>query len=53
MLAKRRALVAQPLRLKNAQKGFHFYMNANTTLQRVRDLARSKMLELPPMAGEE
>ena len=28
-------------------------MNANTTLQRVRDLARSKMMELQPMAGEE
>ncbi len=28
-------------------------MNANTTLQKVRDLARSKMMELQPMAGEE
>ena len=28
-------------------------MNANTTLERVRDLARSKMLELQPLAGEE
>jgi hypothetical protein len=28
-------------------------MNANTKLQRVRDLAKSKMLELQPFAGEE
>lgn len=28
-------------------------MNANTTLERVRDLAQSKMLELRPFAGEE
>ena len=28
-------------------------MNANTTLERVRDLAKSKMLELQPFAGEE
>jgi hypothetical protein len=28
-------------------------MNANTTLERVRDLARSKMMEVPPFAGEE
>jgi hypothetical protein len=28
-------------------------MNANTTLERVRDLAQSKLLELQPFAGEE
>jgi hypothetical protein len=28
-------------------------MNANTTLERVRDLAQSKLLELRPFAGEE
>lgn len=28
-------------------------MNANTKLQRIRDLAKSKMLELQPFAGEE
>jgi hypothetical protein len=28
-------------------------MNANTKLERVRDLAKSKMLELQPFAGEE
>jgi hypothetical protein len=28
-------------------------MNANTKLERVRDLAKSKLLELQPFAGEE
>jgi hypothetical protein len=28
-------------------------MNANTTLQKVRDLAQSKVLEVQPFAGEE
>lgn len=28
-------------------------MNANTKLERVRDLAKSKILELQPFAGEE
>ena len=28
-------------------------MNANTTLERVRDLAQSKLMELQPFAGEE
>ena len=28
-------------------------MNANTKLERVRDLAKSKVLELQPFAGEE
>ena len=28
-------------------------MNANTKLERVRDLAKSKLLELQPLAGEE
>jgi hypothetical protein len=28
-------------------------MNANTTLERVRDLAKSKIMELQPFAGEE
>ena len=28
-------------------------MNANTTLERVRDLAQSKLMELRPFAGEE
>ncbi len=28
-------------------------MNANSTLERVRDLAKSKLLELQPFAGEE
>jgi hypothetical protein len=33
--------------------GFYLSMNANTKLQRVRDLAKSKILELQPFAGEE
>ena len=33
--------------------GFYFYMNATEKLERVRDLAQSKMLELQPFAGEE
>ena len=28
-------------------------MNANTVLERVRDLAKSKLMELQPFAGEE
>ena len=28
-------------------------MNANTTLEKVRDLAKSKVMELRPFAGEE
>jgi hypothetical protein len=28
-------------------------MNANTTLEKVRDLAQSKLMELRPFAGEE
>ena len=28
-------------------------MNANSTLERVRDLAKSKLMELQPFAGEE
>jgi hypothetical protein len=33
--------------------GFYLGMNANTTLERVRDLAKSKVMELQPFAGEE
>ena len=33
--------------------GFYFGMNANTKLERIRDLAKSKVLELQPFAGEE
>jgi hypothetical protein len=33
--------------------GFYLGMNANTKLQRVRDLAKSKVMELQPFAGEE
>ncbi|MCE0524030.1 MAG: hypothetical protein LV480_14065 [Methylacidiphilales bacterium] len=33
--------------------GFYLGMNANTKLQRVRDLAKSKIMELQPLAGEE
>jgi hypothetical protein len=33
--------------------GFYLSMNANTKLQMVRNLAKSKMLELQPFAGEE
>ena len=33
--------------------GFYYGMNANTKLERVRDLAKSKLLELQPFAGEE
>jgi hypothetical protein len=40
-------------RLKIVQMGLYLPMNANTTLERVRDLAQSKMLELRPFAGEE
>jgi len=39
--------------LNISEKGVYLCMNANTTLQRVRDLAKSKMLELKPFAGEE
>jgi hypothetical protein len=33
--------------------GFYLAMNANIKLQRIRDLAKSKILELQPFAGEE
>jgi len=33
--------------------GFYLSMNANTKLERVRDLVKSKVLELQPFAGEE
>jgi len=33
--------------------GFYLGMNANTKLERVRDLAKSKLMELQPFAGEE
>jgi len=33
--------------------GFYLSMNAKTKLERIRELARSKMLELQPFAGEE
>jgi hypothetical protein len=33
--------------------GFYLGMNANTKLERVRDLAKSKVMELQPFAGEE
>jgi hypothetical protein len=39
--------------LKIDQNGVYFGMNATTTLQRIRDLAQSKVLELQPFAGEE
>jgi hypothetical protein len=39
--------------LKIGDSGVYLDMNANTTLQKVRDLARSKAMELQPMAGEE
>jgi hypothetical protein len=42
-----------PFRLKISETGFYLGMNANTTLQKVRDLAQSKVLELQPFAGEE
>jgi hypothetical protein len=36
-----------------SKKGFYLIMNASTTLQRVRDLAKSRVMELQPFAGEE
>jgi hypothetical protein len=39
--------------LKTGKKGVYLYMNAISKLELVRDLARSKMLELQPFAGEE
>jgi len=42
-----------PIRLNIPEKGLYLCMNTNTTLERVRDLAKSKVLELPPFAGEE
>jgi len=33
--------------------GFYYSMNANTKLEMIRDLAKSKLLELQPFAGEE
>jgi len=36
-----------------AEMGFHLGMSAKIRLVRVRDLAKSKMLELQPLAGEE
>jgi hypothetical protein len=35
------------------EMGFYLRMNANTTLEKVRDLAQSKIMELQPFAGEE
>ena len=45
--------MAWPFRLNIPEMGFYFSMNANTTLQKVRDLAQSKVLEVQPFAGEE
>jgi hypothetical protein len=42
-----------PFRLNILKIGLYLGMNANTKLERVRDLAKSKMLELQPFAGEE
>ena len=36
-----------------AEKGFYLLMNAITKIEMVRDLAKSKILELQPFAGEE
>ena len=47
------ALCLEPFRLNIRQKGFYLGMNANTKLERVRDLAKSKVMELQPFAGEE
>jgi hypothetical protein len=33
--------------------GFYLSMNANTKLEKIRDLAKSKVMELQPFAGEE
>jgi hypothetical protein len=40
-------------RLNIREMGFYLSMSANTTLKKVRDLAKSKVLELQPFAGEE
>ncbi len=42
-----------PFQLIIRELGVYLSMNANTTLERVRDLAQSKLLELQPFAGEE
>jgi hypothetical protein len=39
--------------LKSRKKGFYLPMNANSKLDRIRELAKSKVLELQPFAGEE
>jgi len=39
--------------LKISEIAVYLYMNAMTKLEQVRDLAKSKMLELQPFAGEE
>ena len=49
----RRDPIRVPFRLKIFELGFYLGMNANTKLERVRDLAKSKILELQPFAGEE
>jgi hypothetical protein len=35
------------------QTGFYLGMNATTKLEMIRDMARSKVMELQPFAGEE
>ena len=40
-------------RLKIAAEGRYCTMNANTKLERIRDLAQARVLELQPLAGEE
>jgi hypothetical protein len=45
--------MVSPFQLNIPETGFYFSMNANTTLKKIRDLAKSKVLELQPFAGEE
>jgi hypothetical protein len=40
-------------RLNKPEIGFYLSMNANTKLELIRDLAKSKVMELQPFAGEE
>ncbi len=42
-----------PSLLKSAKKGVCLFMNAMTKLERVRDLARSKMIQVSAYSGEE
>ena len=39
--------------LNTPEMGFYLTMNATTKLEKIRDLAKSKVLELQPFAGEE